>query len=246
MARFGLVMSTAVFLLGLISLLVTALQGPAYRMGWWTLQATFRSAFPVAFVLGCIAVGAGIITVIVRFRHRFPGLVLLIIGMLAGIAGASVPFGMRQLAQAVPVIHDITTDTVEPPGFIAIAPLRADSPNPVGYAGELVAELQREAYPDLQTIRLRYPYDRVFQTALEVVEELKWELQASEPGEGRIEATEKTIWFGFSDDVSIRIRAGETVTDLDIRSKSRVGQSDLGVNAKRIRTFRSRLLQKLN
>ena len=55
--------------------------------------------------------------------------------------------------------------------------------------------------------------------------------------DGRIEATDTTFWFGFKDDVVIRISKSDKGSQLDIRSVSRVGKSDVGTNAKRIRKF---------
>ena len=64
-----------------------------------------------------------------------------------------------------------------------------------------------------------------------------WHIVAAKSEEGRIEATATTLWFGFKDDVVIRIMPTAAGSRLDIRSKSRVGLSDVGVNAARIREF---------
>jgi uncharacterized protein (DUF1499 family) len=86
------------------------------------------------------------------------------------------------------------------------------------------------------------PPSFVFETALEVAEDMGWEIVASNANEGRIEATATTPWVGFKDDVVIRIRADGPETRVDVRSKSRVGRGDMGVNAKRIRAFRDQLV----
>ena len=65
-------------------------------------------------------------------------------------------------------------------------------------------------------------------------------VESSKP-DGRIEATATTTWFGFKADVVIRIRPTADGSELDIRSKSRVGRSDVGKNAERIREFMSEL-----
>ncbi len=141
-----------------------------------------------------------------------------------------------------PPIHDISTDTVSPPEFVAVVGLRGPDDNPPEYAGDESARLQLEAYPDIETIVLLDPPSFVFETALEVAEKMGWEIVASNAGEGRIEATATTPWVGFKDDVVIRIRADGPETRVDVRSKSRVGRGDMGVNAKRIRAFRDRLV----
>jgi uncharacterized protein (DUF1499 family) len=61
------------------------------------------------------------------------------------------------------------------------------------------------------------------------------------PAEGRIEATARTGWIGFRDDVVIRVTAGGEEALVDVRSKSRVGRGDAGMNARRIREFRAQL-----
>ncbi|MDJ0656057.1 MAG: DUF1499 domain-containing protein [Xanthomonadales bacterium] len=241
----GYPLCLAGLVIGLLALVIAAAQGPGYRLGWWGLSTVFRTVYPLVVGLGALAVVMGIITALLRVRYRFKGIALALVGIIAGAAGAAVPVSMRHVAGQLPVIHDITTSTVDPPAFVAIAPLRADASNPVEYAGEPVASQQRDAYPDLQTIRIRQPREQVFEAALAVVAELGWELHASVADEGRIEATERTLWFGFYDDVVIRIRGTDSVTEVDVRSKSRVGQSDLGVNAKRIRIFRDLLLSRV-
>jgi uncharacterized protein (DUF1499 family) len=119
---------------------------------------------------------------------------------------------------------------------VAIAPLRADAPNGVDYATD-PAE-QQKAYADIQTFRSPLPAGELFDQSLAIAEAQGWEIVATSRDEGRIEATDTTFWFGFKDDVVIRIVAEETGgSKLDIRSMSRVGKSDLGKNADRIRKF---------
>ncbi|MEM7706762.1 MAG: DUF1499 domain-containing protein [Pseudomonadota bacterium] len=232
------------FLLGLLAAVGLLLTGPAYRMGWWELGFTFRVFFYVVYA----AIGAsvlGVLALLVRWRSGRGSVVLALLGMVLAGGAASVPVMMRSQASEVPPIHDITTNTMDPPAFVAIAPIRADAPNPVDYAGEETAAKQREAYPDLQTIRIRATVPEVFSQARAAAADLGWEIHAVEEAEGRIEATDTTRWFAFKDDVVIRIVAGNEVTLVDVRSKSRVGMSDIGLNAERIRRFRDALLAKL-
>jgi uncharacterized protein (DUF1499 family) len=120
---------------------------------------------------------------------------------------------------------------------VAIAPLRADAPNPVTYEGEEIAQQQREGYPDIRPVLLELPADRAFQRALDAAEAQGWEIVDADPADGRIEATDRTFWFGFYDDVVIRLTPVDGRTVVDIRSKSRVGGSDVGANARRIRGY---------
>jgi uncharacterized protein (DUF1499 family) len=139
------------------------------------------------------------------------------------------------------MIHDITTDTETPPVFVAILPLRAGAPNTAEYGGPEIAAQQRAGYPDLGPLTLPVPTAQAFTRALTVAREMGWEIVASEANEGRIEATATTFWFGFKDDVVIRVTPSGSGSRIDVRSVSRVGRSDVGTNAKRITDYLSRL-----
>jgi uncharacterized protein (DUF1499 family) len=158
-----------------------------------------------------------------------------------GVAAAVVPLQLLRTARAVPPIHDITTDTADPPAFEAVLPLRADASNPVEYAGEEVAEQQRQAYPEVQPLLLDDPPARAFERALAAARDMGWEIVDADPGRGRIEATDTTLWFGFKDDVVVRVRPDGNGSRIDVRSLSRIGGSDLGANAARIRAYLARL-----
>jgi uncharacterized protein (DUF1499 family) len=88
---------------------------------------------------------------------------------------------------------------------------------------------------------LNLPYDQAFRRALDVARAMGWDIVAETPAEGRIEATATTFWFGFKDDIVIRITPADHRSLLDIRSASRVGRSDAGSNAARIREYVRRL-----
>ena len=164
-----------------------------------------------------------------------------LIAIVLGLA-ALVNVGSRIGAGGAP-IHDISTDTSNPPAFVAIAALDVERANDVAYSGGDTPELQAAAYPDIQTIELPDPRSFVFQAALEVATDMGWEIVASSLDDGRIEATATTPFVGFKDDVVIRIGSEGAMTLIDVRSKSRIGQGDMGVNASRIRAFRGNLIE---
>lgn len=149
----------------------------------------------------------------------------------------NIGYWYNEVQQGYPPIHDITTNMENPPEFVSIAPLRADAPNPVEYAGAETASAQRNFYPDLAPISTSMSYDEAYNKALETTREMPWTLVDENRQEGRIEAYHKLAWFGFIDDVVIRVDTTETGSIIDIRSKSRIGRGDLGVNAKRIRAY---------
>jgi uncharacterized protein (DUF1499 family) len=158
-----------------------------------------------------------------------------------GAAAALVPYRWMQQAQRVPPIHDITTDTERPPEFQAVLPLRADAPNPAAYGGPEVAAQQRAGYPDIAPLTLELPPAEAYRQALDAAREMGWELVAADSAEGRIEATATTGWFGFKDDVVVRVAPAGAGSRVDVRSVSRVGKSDVGANAERIREYLARL-----
>lgn len=223
--------------LSFIAALLLAAAGPGTRLGLW--------AFPIGFKLMSWAAYAGIAAAAIALvmllvpRIRRAGTGALVAALLIGVAVAFVPWnGMRQ-AKKVPPIHDISTDTERPPAFVAILPLRAEAANPATYSGPEVARAQAAAYPDLETRHLGIPPADAFQRALATARGMDWEIVATDLTSGRIEATATTLWFGFKDDVVIRVQPDVTGSgsQVDVRSVSRVGKSDAGTNAKRIRAY---------
>ena len=210
--------------------------GPGYRLGLWGLGFGLLGAMRYALFLGAAGAVLALVSLLVR-RLRSERVVMLVVACALGTGAALVPLVIRSTADSLPPIHDITTDTGNPPAFVDILPLRADAPNPPGYAGDEVARPQREAYPEITPYTTGAAPSVLFDQALAVARAQGWEIVAADADAGRIEAVATTFWYGFKDDVVIRIAADGDGSRLDIRSKSRVGRSDLGANAARIRTF---------
>jgi uncharacterized protein (DUF1499 family) len=182
---------------------------------------------------------AGIVVALLWARRHV--LLPAFIGLALGLVVAGIPWQMKLTAQRVPPIHDISTDTDRPPVFVSVLPLRQDAPNPAEYGGPDIAAQQRAAYADLKPLLLTVPPDQAFGKALAAARDMGWDIIAVDPAEGRIEATDTTFWFGFKDDVVIRVAAVDHGSRIDVRSVSRVGKSDVGTNAKRIRSYMDRL-----
>lgn len=218
--------------------------GPGARLDFWD----FRFGFTL--MRWAVYVGAGTAALALLFAlippTRRGQFLKLATALVIGLAVAAVPYLQLREARSVPPIHDISTDTANPPEFVAIAPLRADAPNPVEYPGEDVAQQQREAYPDLTSFTTDVYPAILFEHAVATARNLGWEVVAAEPDAGRIEATDTTFWFGFKDDVVIRIQSSNGGSLVDVRSKSRVGMSDVGANAARIRGFLDALEDRVN
>ena len=224
-------------MLAILAALGILLPGPVYRFNAWAL-GTALAVLRWAVYAGLAALVVSLVgAVLARPGGPRRGFPYAVSGLLIGLVVVGVPLTYVRTAQSVPPIHDITTDPEDPPQFEALLPLRADAPNPAAYAGEPVAAQQRGAYPDIAPVTVPVPPDEAFGRALAVAREMGWEIVAAEGAEGRIEATETTFWFGFKDDVVIRIQPAEAGSRVDVRSTSRVGVSDPGANAARVRRF---------
>jgi uncharacterized protein (DUF1499 family) len=233
--RAGPLFATLAIATALAGFLLLLVGGPGTRAGWWPFRTGFTLMQWAAYGAIAAAVFALLGLVLGGARARAA------IGLVVAVGVFAVPWTFRRNAQKVPPIHDITTDTDDPPLFVAVLARRAGAPNPPEYAGPEVAAQQKQAYPDLAPIVLPDPPDRAFARAKAAAEALGWEIVAAEPAEGRLEATATTRWFGFKDDVVVRVRPDPAGSRLDVRSKSRVGRGDVGANAARIRAFRSAL-----
>lgn len=220
-----------------IAALLLAIAGPGTRFGLWHYSTGFLLMRGALF-LGLAAALLALVLLVIP-RTRAGSAATLIIALLISLGTAWVPLNGYRTVKSLPFIHDISTDTTNPPKFVAVLPLRAEASNPAEYPGEEVAKQQREGYPDIQTLAVEDTPAEALRKARKTLEDMGLEIVAVEPKEGRIEATATTFWFGFKDDVVIRIVADGGGSRLDVRSKSRVGRSDVGANAARIRRFLS-------
>jgi uncharacterized protein (DUF1499 family) len=230
------------FALGALCLFLAVLSGLGYRWDWWHFRTGFvllRWAAYFGAAAAVISLVGGVLAWPGRGR---PGFGFAVLGLVAGLIAFGVPANQLRIVYSVPFIHDITTDTENPPAFVALVEARKDSENGVDYGGPEVAAQQKAGYPDIVPAQFAQPRSTVFEQALAVAQAMGWQIAASVPEEGRIEATETTFWYGFKDDVVVRIQddpAGGT--RVDVRSVSRVGKSDVGVNARRIRSYLAKL-----
>jgi len=251
-AFLGRYLPALALLAGLLAVAAVWGTGPLYKMGAISWVTIIKGLQYGAF-LGMAASGIGIVAILVRLVSGQGALALGLAGFVLGIAVVGFVMNFRNQATSVPPIHDITTDTDNPPAFVAILPLREvfDTANPPHYVGDeplpgnvdqTIREAQLASYPELGSVFLDADTSFVFTAAMATVEAMGWELVEASTEDGRIEAVDTTAWYGFKDDVVIRIeeQRGGAIR-VDVRSKSRVGVSDLGVNAARISEFLARL-----
>ena len=237
LARAASITARVGLLLTLLGTLLLLLSGAGSRWDWWDFRAGF-AIFRWTLYGGLGAVVVALAGLVLALLARARNTAVLSIGTLVLLAAvAVVPVSHLRGAGRVPPIHDITTDLDDPPRFVAVLPLREGAPNPADHAGAALAAQQRAGYPDLGPARFAAPPDRVFARAVDVARGLGWEIVAAVPADGRLDATDRTRWFGFRDDVVVRVRPDGTGSRVDVRSVSRVGRSDLGANARRIRGF---------
>lgn len=181
------------------------------------------------------------VCLIAAYKRTWNIFAVSLFGFFIGAAVISVPLNWGRTTKSVPTIHDITTDTADPPQFSAVLALRKDAPNPAEYGGQEISALQRTAYPDIRPVLLNVPPEQAFELSLKTARRMGWDIVNEDKDKGLIEAMDTTFWFGFKDDIVIRIRHDIRGSRTDIRSVSRVGKGDVGTNAQRIRNFVKKL-----
>ena len=229
---------------------------------WWSKALMIGAIVGiVAMPLGALGTKFGIWPFTTGFLFLGIGVILAAIVFFLGIIGAvyTTKKGMRQdrssiligiaisvvilglmanqfvTAGAVPPIHNISTDTDDPPQFATLVAVReAEGANPLAYNAAELADLQRGAYPFVEPYISAEAADVTLNRVVGVLEGLGMDVANVDRDQGLVEATDETFWFGFKDDVAVRVRAANGGSIVDIRSVSRVGQSDLGKNAERI------------
>jgi uncharacterized protein (DUF1499 family) len=204
-------LSRAALALGILAVVLLLVSGPGVRLGLWPWQTGFLLLRAAVFV----GAGAMLLSLIAFSIPRARSMMRL--GALAlGLAAAAVPLEFQRRARAVPPINDIST---------------------AGDTAPAMAEQQRRAYPDVRPLMLSVPPDEAFERARTAALDMGWEIVSADPAAGRIDAVATTYWFGFRDDVTVRVTPQGGASRIDVRSKSRIGRGDAGANAGRIRRY---------
>jgi len=256
----------AALALAILSPLVFIFAGLGAKIGLWSWQfglgTLTREVGPflliITLVVGLVAL---LLALLIKPRK---GLIIAAIAILIPLAGFAQLKATQAKVASLPFIHDVTTDTQDPPTFGAVIMAEREAmeggSNSVDYNGKkartsekdsngepvmkLVSALQTQAYPEIRTLVLSESPDLAFGRAEQVAKDLGWAIKESDAASGRIDATDTTFWYGFKDDVTIRLRPAQgDGTRIDVRSISRVGGSDLGKNAERIEDFLNRMTE---
>jgi uncharacterized protein (DUF1499 family) len=210
-----------------------------YRLGLWSATGALTKLVPVGLVAGALAALLALVSLAAGGWRVGPGTTVMLIAIVViGAAAVALPLRVKQIAERTP-FNDVTTDTSGAPPLEALLPLRrVNLPGAGGaYDGAKLAALQRRTYPDLAPLELSIVPKEAFKRALAAAGAMGWTIVAQDAARGRIEAYDKTLWFGFIDDIVVRLAPDGSGTRVDMRSVSRVGVSDLGKNAARIRAY---------
>jgi uncharacterized protein (DUF1499 family) len=222
-----------------IAALLLFVSGSGTRFGLWPFPVGFQLMKWAAY-LGLGAAAIALLGLLVPKLRAGRG-AMFVVALALGLGVVAVPAYWMQAARKVPPIHDISTDPDDPPAFKAVLARRGEASNPVEHGDAEVAAAQRRAYPDIQPLMLGIPPTQAFAVALRAAHQMGWEIVAQDAAAGRIEATATTLWFGFKDDIVVRIEPAEGGSRIDVRSVSRVGVGDVGANAKRVRAYLAKL-----
>jgi len=240
-ARLGRTLSRLALWAGLLCAVAAALAGPAHRMELVPLNVALQSvrwAATVAIGGAAVALLAVLLTLGASARGRWRRRARW--ALVINVAVAAWPLYMFYQLQTLPHIHDISTDTANPPAFDAVLPLRRGAKNPPEYVPATAAE-QRQGYPDIVPLQLPLAPSVAFDNAERAARAMGWQVVASAADKLRIEATDTTLLFGFKDDIVVRVMPQGSGSVVDVRSLSRVGGSDFGANANRVRAYLKRV-----
>lgn len=207
------------------------------KFGVWPFGIGLLFVFG-ATILAAIGFGGGLFAWLVARKNqllvdkKLAGMGALVSGLILALMGVQ-----ANGAFSVPPIHNISTDVNDPPAFQAILEQRGDSANPVEFDAGKLASQQAEAYPWVRPLLTPLDQASATERAAKVLESMGLELVTKDATNHLVEATHTSFWFGFKDDVVVRIRPAGDGSVVDVHSVSRVGQSDLGQNARRIGDF---------
>jgi hypothetical protein len=225
----------------LFSIPVVLLSIVIVRSGFLEIMPALAT-FGGALFLAVIAVLLAFASFVVIWREGLQGLGHSLTALLVSVMILGYPTYLGIKGYRLPAITDVTTDPIDPPTFETVAKMRARDANPIAYAGLRAAELQRNAWPDIETLIVSASPQDAYEATMAVMTKRKWRIVDSRPPrvgrpDGHIEAVARTPIMGFRDDVVVRIRRSEDGAKVDARSTSRYGARDFGTNAARIRTL---------
>jgi uncharacterized protein (DUF1499 family) len=204
-------------------------------------------ATPAALNLLTVSIGGLVLAIIVALvgivRIWFGGQIgagQAFAGIAIALIGLALPLYYFSQFFLLPQLTDVETTPRQPMPFRQLAAQRPADANRIEQPDLTAAEIQEKAYPDLRPMELERSATETFDIVHEAVKRVGWTIVLNEPpGDqpGRIEATDRTMIMGYTDDALVRVTGDDTHAFIDVRSVSRYGMHDLGANAERIRTL---------
>jgi uncharacterized protein (DUF1499 family) len=235
------------FLALIVSLGLLALVPIGFRMGWWPYGTSFSVLLNYSFYAAVAAAALGLISALWWRAMTGGARLMTLAGLIAGAFLIYWPLQFYARVWSLPIInntplpriHDITTDTQDPPAFaVTLAAREAEKGGTAVYGGAELAKLQQAGYPDIVPLKTPLAPDEAFKRALATAQGMSgWIILKSDPAARTIEGSQRSFFMGFTDDFVIRVGADGAGSRIDMRSESRQGRSDLGVNANRIRAY---------
>ena len=213
----------------------------------------------VAFVVGPVLAHLGILPALGGFAvfglGGLLGIVATVVGIIGAVRGGGVGLGLvcgalvavvflavASRGGKVPRINDITTDTTNPPQFVAAGSLPRNQGRDMAYPGPSFAEQQRAGYPDLAPLSVAGSPDDVYTRVEAAARQMPtWQITRNDPAAHALEGVDTTALFQFQDDFVIEVRPQGSGSVVQMRSKSRDGKGDIGANAARINAFFAKL-----
>lgn len=224
---------------------VLIIAGPGYRMGWWPLDTGF-ALLSVGLMTGLAAISISVIALMLSwYSASTRGRLYALAGVIVALVVIYVPYHWRTLALESPAIHDIATDPDHPLAFKTLAAARGPDQNSIAYGGAKVADMQRQNFPAVAPLISEQPPKAVFSAVMALVANAGWDVASIDANSMTIEATAQTFWFGFKDDIIIKVTPQGAGSRVDMRSQSRIGRGDAGTNARRVEQFLTALKKKL-
>jgi uncharacterized protein (DUF1499 family) len=227
------------FALAVLSLILLALAPIGWRTGLWHFRTSFWYLMAPAAWVG---IAAGVVSLVSLFwwgAIETGGRIMALVGLVIGGVMFYVPWSFYHTLNTVPRIHDISTDTENAPAFSAaiLTARAAEKGNSADYDTKVGAQ-QKQGYPDLAPVTTTLAPAQAYERALAAAQGMSgWRIVTNDPADGRIEASQSTLFMGFTDDVVIRVTPEGSGSRIDMRSESRQGISDFGVNAGRVRRY---------
>ena len=228
---------------GVVALALLLIGALGARVGVWAYTSGFLVAaagIAVAALAAAWGIGALLVALHRSLRAELSALALGLVSSALVLGAFALQFARLQSA---PPIYQVTTDTDDPPMFDAVATMRPAGSNPHTYDPDqpigdgTLAGAQKAAWPELTSLRSPLDPDAALDRAVETAEDMGMAVVNVDRANGIVEATATTFWFGFTDDVVVRVRGDADGSVIDARSVSRVGLSDVGANARRLLRF---------